>query len=41
MAGKLRALLTEFGWGRMDALARREAPRAMELAPALGARVPA
>ena len=32
MAGKLEQLLAEFRWGRMDALARQEAPRALDLA---------
>ncbi len=32
MAGKLRQLVGEFEWGRMDVLARREASRAVELA---------
>jgi len=41
MADKLRALLTEFRWGRMDALAQREAMRAEEFALALKIRVPA
>ncbi len=32
MAGKLRELVNEFAWGRMDMLAHREAARAQELA---------
>ncbi|MGN6499881.1 MAG: XrtA system polysaccharide deacetylase, partial [Tsuneonella sp.] len=32
MAGKLRELVHEFVWGRMDMLAHREAPRATRLA---------
>lgn len=32
MAGKLVQLLGDFRWGRMDALARQEAPRALDLA---------
>lgn len=32
MAGKLRELVHEFAWGRMDVLARREATRATSLA---------
>ena len=32
MAGKLRQLIDEFAWGRMDVLARREAARAVPLA---------
>ena len=32
MADKLRDLVHEFAWGRMDDLARQEAPRAVELA---------
>ncbi|HMO67980.1 MAG TPA: DUF3473 domain-containing protein [Novosphingobium sp.] len=32
MAGKLRQLILDFEWGRMDVLARREAARAVELA---------
>ena len=32
MAGKLRQLILDFDWGRMDVLARREAARAVELA---------
>jgi polysaccharide deacetylase family protein (PEP-CTERM system associated) len=32
MAGKLRELVQEFAWGRMDLLAHREAPRATGLA---------
>jgi hypothetical protein len=31
MAGKLRALVHEFRWGRMDMIACREAARALEL----------
>ncbi|WFL79094.1 DUF3473 domain-containing protein [Altererythrobacter arenosus] len=33
MADKLRALVREFAWGRMDVIAHREAQRATELAP--------
>jgi polysaccharide deacetylase family protein (PEP-CTERM system associated) len=32
MAGKLRQLINEFAWGRIDVLAAREAPRAVTLA---------
>ena len=32
MAGKLRQLILDFDWGRMDVLAQREAARAVELA---------
>lgn len=32
MAGKLRQLILDFDWGRMDVLAQREATRAVELA---------
>ena len=32
MAGKLRQLILDFDWGRMDVLARREAAHAVELA---------
>jgi hypothetical protein len=32
MAGKLRQLIGEFAWGRMDALAAREAAKAVEMA---------
>lgn len=32
MAGKLRQLIADFAWGRMDVLAMREAARAVELA---------
>ena len=32
MASKLRSLIGEFAWGRMDMLAHREKPRASELA---------
>lgn len=32
MAGKLRRLITDFAWGRMDVLAMQEAARAVELA---------
>ncbi|MCB5424622.1 DUF3473 domain-containing protein [Altererythrobacter sp. CC-YST694] len=32
MAGKLEQLLRDFRWGRMDELARQEAPRALDLA---------
>ena len=32
MAGKLGELVHEFEWGRMDALAHRETPRATGLA---------
>ncbi len=31
MAGKLRALVHEFRWGRMDMIAHREAARAVDL----------
>lgn len=37
MAGKLRLLVDEFDWGRMDALARREAALARPLTEALAA----
>ena len=37
MAGKLRLLVGDFSWGRMDALARREALRAEPLAVRLAA----
>jgi polysaccharide deacetylase family protein (PEP-CTERM system associated) len=37
MSGKLRQLVGEFAWGRMDDLARREAMRAAPLVPALAA----
>jgi hypothetical protein len=33
MAGKLRDLVKEFRWGRMDVVAHREAARAGELLP--------
>ena len=34
MAGKLRELLDEFAWGRVDAVAAQEAARAVQLAAA-------
>jgi hypothetical protein len=37
MAGKLRQLVGEFRWGRMDELAAREAERAVPLEAALAA----
>lgn len=40
MAGKLRRLIGEFSWGRMDVLAQREALLAPSLAPSLAASPP-